>query len=118
MRINRHYHGVIPETRYAKSGDVVVAYQVTGEENPIDLVWAPGIVSHLDLDWEFPDWASFLRGLSSFARLIRFDKRGTGLSDRGSYVQSTGSGLLFDDRGACTLKGVPDEWQLFSVRVE
>jgi pimeloyl-ACP methyl ester carboxylesterase len=77
---------VIPETRYAKSGDVTVAYQVTGEENPIDLIWAPGIVSHLDLDWEFPEWASFLRSLSSFARLIRFDKRGTGLSDRGIHA--------------------------------
>jgi class 3 adenylate cyclase len=75
--------GLIPETRYAKSADVVVAFQVTGEGNPIDLVWAPGAYSHLDLDWEFPEWASFLHSLSSFARLIRFDKRGTGLSDRG-----------------------------------
>jgi hypothetical protein len=50
--------GVIPETRYAHSGDVMVAFQVTGEGNPVDLVWAPGLVSHLDLDWEFPEWAS------------------------------------------------------------
>jgi class 3 adenylate cyclase len=77
---------LIPQTRYTKSGDVVIAFQVTGEGNPIDLVWAPGVVSHLDLDWEFPEWAAFLRGLSSFARLIRFDKRGTGLSDRGIHA--------------------------------
>jgi len=43
-----------PETRYARSGDVMIAYQVTGEGNPIDLVFAPGVVSHLDLDWEDP----------------------------------------------------------------
>ncbi len=72
-----------PETRYARSGDVMVAFQVTGDGNPVDLIWAPGVVSHLDLDWQFSEWVSFLRGLSSFARLIRFDKRGTGLSDRG-----------------------------------
>ena len=39
-----------PETRYARSGDVMVAYQVTGEDNAVDLVWAPGVVSHLDMD--------------------------------------------------------------------
>ncbi len=61
----------------------MVAYQITGEENPIDLLWAPGVVSHLDMDWESPDQVGFMEGLSSFARLIRFDKRGTGLSDRG-----------------------------------
>ena len=74
---------MIPETRYAKSGDVIVAYQVTGEGHPVDLVWAPGVVSHLDMDWEFPEWARLLERLGSFSRLIRFDKRGTGLSDRG-----------------------------------
>jgi class 3 adenylate cyclase len=83
VRSREYLRGVIPETRYAKSGDVMIAFQVTGEGNPVDLVWAPGVVSHLDLDWEFPEWAAFLGGLSSFARLIRFDKRGTGLSDRG-----------------------------------
>jgi pimeloyl-ACP methyl ester carboxylesterase len=70
-----------PETKYAKSGDVRVAYQVTGE-GPVDLVVAPGTASHLDLDWEWPEKASFLERLGSFSRLIRFDKRGTGLSDR------------------------------------
>jgi pimeloyl-ACP methyl ester carboxylesterase len=70
-----------PETRYAKSGDVNVAYQVVGE-GPLDLVLVPGFVSHLELDWEEPRSAHFLERLAAFARLIRFDKRGTGLSDR------------------------------------
>jgi pimeloyl-ACP methyl ester carboxylesterase len=70
-----------PDTRYARSGDVHVAYQVTGE-GPVDLVMAPGTASHLDLDWEWPEKAEFLDRLGSFCRLIRFDKRGTGLSDR------------------------------------
>jgi class 3 adenylate cyclase len=70
-----------PETRYAKSGDVSIAYQVVGD-GPIDLVLVPGFVSHLELDWEEPAHAHFLRRLASFSRLIRFDKRGTGLSDR------------------------------------
>ena len=70
-----------PPVLYAASGDVRVAYQVTGS-GPIDLVWAPGAISHLDLDWEYPAKARFIEALSSFARLIRFDKRGTGLSDR------------------------------------
>jgi pimeloyl-ACP methyl ester carboxylesterase len=70
-----------PETRYAKSGDVLIAYQVSG--NGADtLVLAPGNLSHLDLDWEFPLRAEFFQRLSSMFRLIRFDKRGTGLSDR------------------------------------
>jgi class 3 adenylate cyclase len=68
-------------TRYAKSGDVNIAYQVVGE-GPLDLVYVPGWVSHLDLNWEEPDYARFLERLASFSRLILFDKRGTGLSDR------------------------------------
>ena len=70
-----------PETKYAKSGSVRVAYQVTGE-GPIDMVWAPGTVSHLDLAWESPASALGIERWSSFCRLMRFDKRGTGLSDR------------------------------------
>jgi pimeloyl-ACP methyl ester carboxylesterase len=67
--------------QYATSGFVQVAYQVTGE-GPVDVVWAPGTASHLDLDWDWPPRARFIEALSSFCRLIRFDKRGTGLSDR------------------------------------
>lgn len=70
-----------PEVRYAKSGDVHIAYQVVGN-GPIDLVEVPGWVSHLEHSWEEPSLARFLQRLASFARLIRFDKRGTGLSDR------------------------------------
>lgn len=65
---------------YARSGDIQVAYQVTGE-GP-DLVWAPGTASHLDLDWELAPRARFIETLSTFCRVLRFDKRGTGLSDR------------------------------------
>jgi pimeloyl-ACP methyl ester carboxylesterase len=70
----------LPETQYARSGDVYIAYQVTGT-GPVDLVLVPGYVSHLELQWKMPGFASLLRDLSSFCRLIRFDKRGTGMSD-------------------------------------
>lgn len=70
-----------PETQYAKSGDVNIAYQVVGD-GPLDLVLVPGFVSHLESDWDEPRSAHFLERLASFSRLIRFDKRGTGLSDR------------------------------------
>jgi pimeloyl-ACP methyl ester carboxylesterase len=66
--------------RYAKSGDVHIAYQVVGD-GPRDLVFVPGWASHLELAWEHPRFARFLERLASFSRLIRFDKRGTGLSD-------------------------------------
>jgi pimeloyl-ACP methyl ester carboxylesterase len=74
-----------PETRYAKSGDVHIAYQVTGD-GPLNLVVVPGWISHLDLDWDDPRKAPFLERLARFSRLIRFDKRGTGLSDPVSGV--------------------------------
>lgn len=67
--------------RYARSGDVNIAYQVTGD-GLFDLVLVPGFFSHLEVDWEHPSMARLLDRLGSFARLIRFDKRGTGLSDR------------------------------------
>ena len=60
----------------------MVAFQVTGEGNTVDLVHAPGTVSHVELFWEIPEAAALIERLSSFARLIRFDKRGTGMSDR------------------------------------
>ncbi len=68
-------------TQYAKSGDVSIAYQVLGD-GPLDLVFVMGWVSHLDWFWEEPRFARFLRRLAAFSRLILFDKRGTGLSDR------------------------------------
>ena len=71
----------MPVTRYAKSGDVHIAYQVFGS-GPIDLVFVPGFVSHIENYWDQPDLARWLLRLSSFARVAIFDKRGTGLSDR------------------------------------
>jgi pimeloyl-ACP methyl ester carboxylesterase/DNA-binding CsgD family transcriptional regulator len=68
------------ETRYAKSGDVNIAYQVVGD-GPVDLVLVPGFVSHVEAAWEEPRLAHFLSRLASFSRLIVFDKRGTGMSD-------------------------------------
>jgi len=70
-----------PQTRYARSDDVNIAYQVVGD-GPRDLVFVMGWVSHLDYFWEEPSFARFLNRLASFSRLILFDKRGTGLSDR------------------------------------
>lgn len=71
----------MPETMYARSGDVNIAYQVVGDA-PLDLVFVMGWVSHLEYFWNEPSFARFLMRLASFARLILFDKRGTGLSDR------------------------------------
>ena len=70
-----------PETMYARSGDVNIAYQVIGDA-PLDLVFVMGWVSHLEYFWREPSFARFLLRLASFSRLILFDKRGTGLSDR------------------------------------
>lgn len=70
-----------PTTRYARSGDLSIAYQVVGA-GPLDIVFVPGFVSHLELAWETPMFATIFQRLSSFGRLIAFDKRGMGLSDR------------------------------------
>ncbi len=70
-----------PETHYAKSGDVSIAYQVMGS-GPFDLVWVSGFVSNVELAWQQPTLAAFNRRLARICRLIRFDKRGTGMSDR------------------------------------
>lgn len=70
-----------PQTRYTKAGNLNIAYQVVGD-GPIDLVYVPGWVSNVELGWEEPLYARFLNRLASFSRLVLFDKRGTGLSDR------------------------------------
>lgn len=70
-----------PETRYARSGEVSIAYQVVGH-GPIDLVLVPGWISNIELFWEEPNIVRFFEKLTKFSRLILFDKRGTGLSDR------------------------------------
>jgi len=72
--------GLAPETKYARSGNVNIAYQVVGD-GPFDLVFVPGYVTHLELTWNLPTFAPALEEMASFSRLIRFDKRGTGMSD-------------------------------------
>jgi len=72
--------GMRPETRYARSGEIGIAYQVTGEGD-MDLVIAFPFLSHVDLLWDSPAMAHFVRRLGSFARVILFDRRGVGLSD-------------------------------------
>ena len=69
-----------PRTRYARSGDVFVAYQAFGE-GPFDLVVIPGFLSNIEYGWEFESWRNYYGGLASFARVLLFDKRGTGISD-------------------------------------
>ena len=70
----------LPETRFARNGDVHIAYQAVGS-GPLDLLLCDTWVHHVEAVWDFPDFARFLRRLSSFGRLIHFDRRGTGLSD-------------------------------------
>jgi pimeloyl-ACP methyl ester carboxylesterase/DNA-binding CsgD family transcriptional regulator len=70
----------MPVTRYARSGNVHIAWQALGD-GPVDLIFVPGWVSHVEANWRFPEVASFLRTLARSCRLLVFDKRGTGLSD-------------------------------------
>ena len=78
---------VLPETRYALSGDVNLAYQVMGD-GPVDIILVPGVVSHVEFMHEVAGYTAFLRRLSNFARVVTFDKRGQGLSDRISGAPS------------------------------
>jgi pimeloyl-ACP methyl ester carboxylesterase len=71
---------IVPETRYAKSGDVHIAYQTVGD-GPLDLVWVQGWVSNVEAMWDVRPMARFVERLASFSRVILFDKRGTGISD-------------------------------------
>ena len=85
-----------PETRYARSGEVWIAYQVIGQ-GPIDLVLVPGFVSNIEVQWEDEGFSRLLRRLSAFTRLITFDKRGTGLSDRVDAHHLPGLETRMDD---------------------
>jgi class 3 adenylate cyclase len=87
---------VMPEVQYARNGDVALAYEVLGE-GPIDVVYLPGFIGNLDLAWEYPPYARFLRRLASFSRLILMDRRGTGLSDRLSPEDLPPLEVLMDD---------------------
>lgn len=75
----------LPTTRYLKSDDVHIAYQVFGEGS-LELLFVPGFVSNIEAIWESPDHRAFFRRLALFCRVILFDKRGTGMSDRGSQI--------------------------------
>src|SRR6476660_1453376 len=77
----------LPVTRYAFSGDVNIAYQTMGT-GPVDIIMVPGFVSHVEFAHELAGYTAFLRRLSSFARVVTFDKRGQGLSDRISGAPS------------------------------
>lgn len=77
----------LPETRYVLSGEVSIAYQVMGN-GPIDILLVPGLFTHVEFMHEMPGYTAFLRRLSSFARIVTFDKRGQGLSDRMSGAPS------------------------------
>ena len=88
--------GAVPRVRYAHSGNVNIAYQVVGS-GPVDLVFVMGWVSHLEYFWNEPSFARFLTRLSSIARLILFDKRGTGLSDAVPVSQLPSLELRLDD---------------------
>ncbi len=85
-----------PETQYARSGDLYIAYVVLGN-GPIDLVLSPGALSHIEHTWENPVITRYLRRLGSFCRLITYDKRGTGMSDRVSESQLPGVEERMDD---------------------
>ena len=71
----------LPETRYAQSDDVNIAYQVLGD-GPLDIILVPGLTSNIEMFHELPGYTATLRRLASFARIVTFDKRGQGLSDR------------------------------------
>ena len=77
----------LPITRYALSGEVSIAYQVMGD-GPVDIILIPGFMSHIEFQHELAGWTAFLRRLSKFARVVTFDKRGQGLSDRISDAPS------------------------------
>jgi pimeloyl-ACP methyl ester carboxylesterase len=77
----------LPVTRYALSGDVSIADQVTGD-GPVDIILIPGFMSHIEFQHELAGWTAFFRRFSKFARVVTFDKRGQGLSDRVSDAPS------------------------------
>jgi len=120
----------VAKTKYARSGDVRIAYQITGD-GPFDVVWAPGTMSHLDLDWEIPQRALFfdvhtgecelmgdnIGGIAvhAGARIMAKAKPGKVVVSRTVKDLVAGSGINFQDLGLHQLKGVPGEWKLFSA---
>ena len=104
----------VPETRYAKSGDVRIAYQVVGG-GPLDLVYVPGFVSNIELFWEMPERAHYLSRLAAFSRLILLAGSGEVLVSTTVRDLVAGSGLRFHDRGTHPLKGLPEPLRLFAA---
>ena len=96
-----------PVTRYARAGEVNIAYQVVGD-GPVDLVWAYGLASNIEVFWEEPSLAAFLRRLSEFTRLILFDRRGCGLSDRHGTTATPTLEERMDDVLAVLTPSVPN----------
>jgi DNA-binding SARP family transcriptional activator len=86
----------VPTTRYARNGAVALAYQVLGDGS-IDLVFVPGFVSHLELNWELPSYVRLMERLATFTRLITVDRRGTGLSDPLSLSDKPSHETMVDD---------------------
>jgi hypothetical protein len=85
---------VPPPVRYARSGELNIAYQVVGD-GPADLLMIPGWFSHLALDWEEPSWVRWCERLASFARVVRFDKRAPGcLTGRRGFRRRTSGWLM------------------------
>jgi len=101
-----------PQTHYAKSGEVNIAYQVVGE-GPLELVFIPGFVSHLEVIWEIPPLSRLFERLASFARLILWDKREQGLSDRFGHVPTLEQGM--DDLRAVMDAAGSERAALFGV---
>ena len=85
MSVKSDSSSAVPEIRYARNGDVDIAYQVVGD-GPVTFVGLPGIVANVEVSWEDRDLRAWLTGLGSFSRLVHYDKRGQGLSDRDSGV--------------------------------
>jgi hypothetical protein len=112
--------------RYARSGDLHIAYAVRGD-GPLDIVWIPPWISQVEYLWAEPSLERFADRVIQFARLITFDRRGSGLSDpflgAPTLEELSGtvkdlvvwSGIEFEDRGERELRGVPGEWRLYAV---
>ena len=110
--------------KYAKSGDVGIAYAVYGQ-GPRDLAFVHGFSGNIEIEDEIPWMAAFLERLAAFSRLITFDRRGTGLSDRLREPAPrevrvkdlvAGSEPGFEERGVTELKGIPGNWRLYVSR--